>query len=146
MAKGTDVARRLIDDFWNGRNAGAVNELLAADARVHDANTPDYGSGPEAYKKVFTLYTTAFPDVRLTIDGDLIESGDRVVMRWTAKGTHQGDLRGIAPTGRKMDVSGITIFRFAEGKIAEQWTNWNALGLMQQLGVIPAMEQLSKAA
>jgi steroid delta-isomerase-like uncharacterized protein len=145
MSKGTNIARRFIEELWNDRNVGVLNELLTTDASTHDPNTPDYGTGPEAFKKVFTLYTTAFPDARLTID-ELIDAGDKVVTRWTARGTHKGDLRGIPPTGQKIEVAGITIYRIAGDKIAEQWGNWNALGMMQQLGVVPETEKLKKAA
>jgi predicted ester cyclase len=76
--------------------------------------------------------------VRFTAKGDLIAEGDKVAGRWTARGTHKGDLFGIPPTGKQGTVTGIDIYHFAGGKIEENWSNWDALGLMQQLGVIPA--------
>jgi steroid delta-isomerase-like uncharacterized protein len=139
-----NIVRRLFEEFWNNKNFNVVDEILTPDSRNHDPNTPDLGTGPEGYKKLGKMYTTAFPDVRLTID-DLLESGDNVVVRWRANGTHKGDLRGIAPTGKKMDISGITIARISNGKIADHWVQWSALTMMQQLGAVPT-EQPRQAA
>ena len=86
------------------------------------------------------MYRTAFPDMRITIE-DQVAEGDKVVTRWTASGTHQGDLMGIDPTGRRATVTGITIDRISGGKVEETWTNFDAMGMMQQLGVIPSPEQ-----
>ena len=84
-----------------------------------------------------TGYRTAFPDLRLTIEAQVSE-GDLVVTRWKASGTHQGELFGIAPTGKQATVTGISLTRVSGGKIAEDWTNWDTLGLLQQLGAVPA--------
>jgi steroid delta-isomerase-like uncharacterized protein len=140
-----NVVRRLIEDVWNKRNIEVVETLLTPDTRIYDPNTPEVGSGPEAYRKVFALYTNAFPDVRLTIN-DLIDGGDKVVVRWNAKGTHSGNLGDIAPTNRQLDITGTTTFRVTNGKIAEQWLNWDALGMLQQLGVVPKTQTPAKAA
>jgi len=77
----------------------------------------------------------------LTIE-DIIAEGETVMTRWSCRGTHKGDLRGIAPTGKQINISGVTIARLANGKFVEGWVNWDALGLMQQLGVVP---ELAKA-
>ena len=77
----------------------------------------------------------------MTIE-DIIAEGETVVARWTCRGTHKGDLSGIAPTGKQFNISGVSIARFASGKVVEGWINWDALGLMQQLGVVP---ELAKA-
>ena len=82
-----------------------------------------------------TLYRTAFPDVRLTVEDNIAE-GETVTARWSCKGTHKGDLNGIAPTGKQCTISGISVARFTSGKISESWVNGDALGLMQQLGVV----------
>jgi predicted ester cyclase len=81
----------------------------------------------------------AFPDARVTVE-DQIAEGDKVVDRWTATGTPTGDLMSVPPTGRRIEVSGITISRFAGGKIVEDWYQGDDLGMMQQLGVIPSGE------
>jgi steroid delta-isomerase-like uncharacterized protein len=132
------IVRRLLEDFWNKGNLSLADELFAPNYEHHDASTPDFGRGPESEKKRATLYRTAFPDVRLTIE-DIIAEGETVMTRWSCRGTHKGDLRGIAPTGKQINISGVTIARLANGKFAEGWVNWDALGLMQQLGVVPEL-------
>jgi len=135
------IVRRLLEELWNKGNLSLADELFAPNYEHHDASTPDFGRGPESEKKRATLYRTAFPDVRLTIE-DIIAEGETVMTRWSCRGTHKGDLRGIAPTGKQINISGVTIARLANGKFAEGWVNWDALGLMQQLGVVP---ELAKA-
>lgn len=130
-----EAARRLFEELWNNRLLGLADELLTPDSRNYDPNTPDFGAGPEAYKKLVSMYTKAFPDLRLTVD-DMIAEGDKVVLRWTCSGTHKGELRGIPPTGKKIVITGTSICRFSNEKVAEQWVAWDALGMMQQLGVI----------
>jgi steroid delta-isomerase-like uncharacterized protein len=135
------IVRRLLEEFWNKGNLSLADELFGPNYEHHDASTPDFGRGPESEKKRATLYRTAFPDVRLTIE-DIIAEGETVMTRWSCRGTHKGDLRGIAPTGKQINISGVTIARLANGKFVEGWVNWDALGLMQQLGVVP---ELAKA-
>ena len=135
------IVRRLLEEFWNKGNLSLADELFAPNYEHHDASTPDFGRGPESEKKRATLYRTAFPDVRLTIE-DIIAEGETVMARWSCRGTHKGDLSGIAPTGKQIKIPGVTIARLANGKFVEGWVNWDALGLMQQLGVVP---ELAKA-
>jgi steroid delta-isomerase-like uncharacterized protein len=90
-------------------------------------------AGHTMYAKVME---TAFPDLDRQIE-DLVAEGDRVVARWTAKGTHLGDFNGMPPTGKFATSSGITIFRIADGKIVEEWSENDLLGLLTQLGAIP---------
>jgi steroid delta-isomerase-like uncharacterized protein len=130
------VVRRLIEEFWNQGQLAVAEELYTTDAVHRDPVTPDLGRGPESIKQLHTLYGTSFPDQQFTVD-DLVAEGDKVVMLWTVRGTHQGELMGIAPTGKQVTVTGITIYRLADGKIAEEVANWDAFGLMQQLGAIP---------
>jgi len=139
------VVRRLLDEVWNKGNLSLVDELFTPNFEFHDASTPDLGRGPESEKKRVTLYRNAFPDLRLTIE-DMIAEGETVVTRWTCRGTHKGDLSGIAPTGKQITISGITVGRFANGKIAQGYANWDALGLMQQLGVVPQFAAKTQAA
>lgn len=145
MTQNQKAVRRFIDEAWNGRKPELFEEFIAPEASSHDPNTPDMGKGPEGFRKVFQLYTGAFPDSRVTID-ELIEAGDKVVHRWTASGTHKGALGDVAPTNKRIEVNGVTIYRFAGGKIAEEWLIWNALGLMQQIGVVPSGVTTAKAA
>jgi steroid delta-isomerase-like uncharacterized protein len=139
------IVRRLIEEVWNKGNLSVADELFAPNYQHHDASTLDFGRGPESEKKRATLYRTAFPDIRLTIE-DIIAEGETVMTRWSCQGTHKGDLSGIAPTGKQITISGVTIARLANGKMAEGWVNWDALGLMQQLGVVPELAKTKAAA
>ena len=104
----------------------------------HDSALPEPTVGQDAAKASIQGYRAAFPDLRLTVE-DQIADDDRVVTRWSAKGTQEGDLMGVPATGKQATVTGITIDRIVDGRIAESWTNWDTLGLLQQLGVVPAM-------
>lgn len=136
-----NVVRRLFEEVWNNGNLPVADQLFAPNYVHHDASTPEVGLGPDSEKKRVTLYRTAFPDLRLTAE-EIIAEGETVVARWSCRGTHKGDLSGIAPTGKQFTISGVTIVRFSSGKMAEGFVNWDSLGLMQQLGVVP---QLAKA-
>jgi steroid delta-isomerase-like uncharacterized protein len=132
------VVRRLVEELWNKGNLPVADELIAPTYAHHDASTPDFGRGPESEKKRVTLYRTAFSDLRLTVE-DMIAEGETVVARWSCRGAHKGDLNGIAPTGKQFVISGVSIVRFTGGKMVEGWINWDALGLMQQLSVVPEL-------
>jgi steroid delta-isomerase-like uncharacterized protein len=139
------VVRRLIEEVWNKGNLPLADELFTPNYAHHDSSTPDVGRGPESEKKRVTLYRTAFPDLQLNVE-DIIGEGEIVMARWSCRGTHKGDLGGIAPTGKQFNISGVSIARFAGGKMAEGWVNWDALGLMQQLGVVPELAKAKAAA
>ena len=125
--------RRFAEEVWNRGNLAVVDELMSADFDGHDPTMP---AGREGFKQFVLMYRSAFPDIHITIE-DQIAEGDKVVSRWTARGTHQGELMGIPPTGKQATVTGINIERFANGKFIEEWSNFDALGLLQQLGVVP---------
>jgi steroid delta-isomerase-like uncharacterized protein len=137
--------RRLFEEVWNQGHVPVADELFAPTYTHHDSSTPDVGRGPESEKKRVTLYRNAFPDLRLTID-DIIAEGETVVARWSCRGTHKGDLNGIAPTGKQFNITGVSIARFTNGKMFEGFVNWDALGLMQQLGVVPELGKVKAAA
>jgi ketosteroid isomerase-like protein len=130
-----NVVRRLFEEVWNKGNLPVADELFAQNYSHHDPSTPEFGRGPESEKKRATLYRTAFPDVRLTAE-DIIAEGETVTVRWSCKGTHKGALSDIAPTGKQVTISGISVAHFTSGKMVEGWVNWDALGLMQQLGIV----------
>jgi SnoaL-like polyketide cyclase len=140
-----NVVRRLFDEVWAKGNLQVADQLFASTYTHHDPSTPDFGRGPESEKLRATLYRTAFADFRLTIE-DLTAEGEIVTARWSCRGTHKGDLNGIAPTGKPFTISGISIARFISGKMVEGWVNWDALGLMQQLGVVPELAKVKVAA
>jgi steroid delta-isomerase-like uncharacterized protein len=134
-----NLTERFYAEVWNKGNLDAVADLLSGDFVDHAA-PPGFPPGPEGAKQVFMMYRGAFPDFRLSVE-DVIAEGDKVVARWVTQGTHQGELMGIPPTGKRVTVTGIDMFRFAGGKIAEHWAEFDMLGMMQQLGVIPAPGQ-----
>jgi steroid delta-isomerase-like uncharacterized protein len=130
-------ALRAIDEVWSKGNLDVVDELFDADYVYHEPYAGEI-RGREGLKQVVTMYRTAYPDLQFTSE-DLIAEGDMVVQRWSCAGTHQGELMGIPATGKRTATIGINIVRYEGGKAVEEWSNWDALGLMQQLGVIPPM-------
>ena len=94
--------------------------------------------GLEAYQQFVSMYYTAFPDLQISVEA-MVAEGDRVVARYTGRGTHQGELMGIPPTGKPVSVTNILIARIANDRVVEQWLNTDVLGMLQQLGVVPAM-------
>ena len=132
-------ASRFFEEFWDQKNLAVADELLAPTYVDHvPGSPPDVTPGPARYKETASAYFTAFPDVRVTVEFQIAE-GDMVVTRWKSHATHTGSLFGMPATNKSSTVTGITIYRIAGGKIVETWTNFDALGMMQQLGVVPAM-------
>jgi steroid delta-isomerase-like uncharacterized protein len=133
------LARRAIEEVWNQGKLAVIDELTAANAMFHDPSVPGRKfTGPEGMKQFVQIYRGAFPDVRLTIN-DQIAEGDKVVTRWTATGTHKGELMGIAPTNKSATVTGVDIDRYQDGKVVEAWASYDMLGMLQQLGVVPVL-------
>ncbi|NUT56679.1 MAG: ester cyclase [Thermoleophilia bacterium] len=132
------IARRFLEEAFNRGNLDVVDELVAPEFVNHDAALPEPVVGIEATKASIRGYRDAFPDMRMTVELQVAE-GEEVVTQWTARGTHQGDLMGLAATGKQATVTGITIDRIVDGRIVESWTNWDTLGLLQQLGAVPAL-------
>ena len=139
-AQNAELSRRIFEDVWNRKNLSAIDELMSVDYAHHDPSSPAVPSGVDGYKQFVNYYMNAFPDAHFTID-DAFTDGQNTevqneVTRWTVSGTHEGELAGIPRTGRRFSVTGISIARIDNGKITESWNNWDALGLMQQLGVV----------
>ena len=134
------ASRRIIEEIFGGGNYDLADELLDARSVGHDSAFPEPVSGPDGLKGAARGYRDAFPDLELQIE-ELIGEGEIVALRWTARGTHKGELFGIAPTGKQATVTGMTIDRYEGGKVVESWTNWDTLGLLQQLGAIPTALQ-----
>ena len=135
-AQNTALIRRWFDEVWNKGRIETVDELASADviARGQLEDGHDI-KGPAHFKAFAQAIRAAFPDIVVTIE-DTVAQGDRVVARWTATMTHQGDFLGLAPTQKKVTVSGTSIQRIVDGKIVEGWDNWDQLGLMVQLGAL----------
>jgi steroid delta-isomerase-like uncharacterized protein len=132
------LSRRLLEEAFNAGNIDVIDELVSTDFVNHDAALPEPLVGPDAAKATISGYRSAFPDLRITIEEQIADE-QGVATRWSAKGTHEGDLMGMAPTGKQATVTGITIDRIVDGRIAESWTNWDTLGMLQQLGVVPVL-------
>ncbi len=133
--RNTAIARRFLDAF-NDRNVSVLKEIVADNFVDHQLPS-QLLRGPEGVQTWWHVLTSAFPDCRITIE-DLIACEDKIVARFTFTGTHQGEFRGIPATGRKFSVASINIGRFKDGKLVESWGNSDALGAMQQIGVIPS--------
>jgi len=133
------IARRVIEELFSEGRMETADELIAPDAIGHDPALPEPVRGPQGLKDAAGGYRAGFPDLTLRVEAQVAE-GDTVCTRWTAVGTNSGEFWGMAPTGKQGTVTGITIDRIADGRIVESWTNWDALGLMQQLGVVPAAQ------
>jgi steroid delta-isomerase-like uncharacterized protein len=128
------VSRRFFEDVWNEGNMDALQQLAATDIVLHDRDEGDL-RGLEAARALVSGYRSAFPDLNFAIEEQIAE-GDKVATLWKATGTHRGELMGIPPTEKHSITTGITLDRVADGKIAESKGVWDALGLMQQLGVL----------
>ncbi len=134
------IVHRFFDEMCNGRKLGVADELFTVQHAYHDPSSPKIGPGPQGMQQLISFYQKAFADAHWVVE-ETITAGDTVITRWTAHATHTSDLEGIAPTGRKVNVSGIWIHRIVGGKIAESWNVWDTLGMLQQLGVVPALGQ-----
>jgi predicted ester cyclase len=135
----SEATRRLLEQSFNDGNFELIDQLVAAEAVNHDPATPAAMRGlrgPEVFKRQVGMYRTAFPDLRITVD-DVIAADDKVVLRWHSEGTHRGELAGLAPTGARGSVTGISIDRWEGGKVVEAWAEWDNLGLARQLGAAP---------
>jgi hypothetical protein len=129
------LAHRLYDAI-NQIALDALDEMVASDITEHNP-APGYDLGLEGLKQYFSSLHTAFPDYQINVE-DMIAEGDKVVARVSVSGTHQGEFRGIDPTGNRVTIKGIDILRIAEGKVVEHWGNFDTLDMLQQLGVVEA--------
>ena len=134
-AANKEVSRRFTELFCAGGQARA-EEVLSPDLVFHGTAGDGEIRGIGQFKEFLAAYHRAFPDARSTVEEQVAEQ-DMVVTRWRARGTHDGDMGPIPATGRSFEMSGVTIERFAAGKIAEVWAVRDELGLLHQLGVLP---------
>jgi len=133
------LARRWYEEAFNKHNVAAIDELYAPDVVTHDNPLMPEGNRAGA-KRLFAGLFAAVPDMSVTVE-DLIAEGDKVVARYTTRGTQRGEFMGIPATGKSFTSTAIDILRVEGGKIAEHWHETDQLGMMQQLGVIPAPGQ-----
>lgn len=132
------AAVRRLNAIWDG-DTDVVDELVREDFVNHNPLVPSAPPGRDGFKQNVAALRAAFPDVEFSIE-DVVAEGDKVAFRTVGTGTHEGELLGIPPTGRAVTFSGIVIFRFEGGQVAERWAQLDTLGLLRQLGAIPAFE------
>lgn len=130
------VARQLVEEVFNGGNVGAIDNYLTPDFVEREELPPGMPGGRDGVKALTSMLHSAFPDFKARID-DLVAEGDRVVMRQTWSGTHQGEFMGIPATGRQVSFGVIDILRMVDGRCAEHWGQMDSMGLMMQLGALP---------
>ena len=134
------LVRRFYDDAWNKHNPAVVDEIYAADWVDTSPPIPGIPQTRDGLKQFMGEYLRAYPDARITIEDQLVE-GDRVVTRWTGRGTQTGQFMEMPPSGKRVAVQGVQIDRLSGGKIVESWTLFDQLGMLQQLGAVPAPRQ-----
>jgi predicted ester cyclase len=123
--------RRYLEEAWNQSNLGVVDEIFDR-YLSHQPDGSVLERGPEDVKRFVGEFRSAFPDLRLIIEEQIAE-GDKVVSRGTIRGTHQREFRGLAPTGKEMEIKGMAVFRFSsEGRVVESWDSYDQLSLMRQ--------------
>jgi steroid delta-isomerase-like uncharacterized protein len=129
-----EIVRRVLEDFWT--DSTVVDDLVSNEYVGYDPAVPDTIRGPQGAKENFKQYSDAFDGAHITVKEQIAE-GDTVATRWEGRGTHTGEIMGIPPTGKEIVVSGMTITHIRDGKIVEDYTNWDTLGMLQQIGAIP---------
>jgi steroid delta-isomerase-like uncharacterized protein len=140
VAENIALVSRIGNEIWNKGDMAVCDAVFSADYIGHLPGTPAPVCGPREFGQLVQLYRTAFPDVHLTIE-DVFAAGDRVAMRWTSRGTNLGSMMGVPPTGRRIEIMGVSIFRIAQGKVVEEWEGFDTMALMQQLGAMGAPQQ-----
>jgi steroid delta-isomerase-like uncharacterized protein len=130
------IVRRFVDEVWNQGNLAVIDELVAPNFVGHGhGSRKGTSSGPENTREFIEMCRSAFPDLHVAIEWQVAE-GDLVATRWTLSGTQRGQFMGVQPTGKRVTVSGTIFDRIDSGKVAEEWIDWDRLGLMQQLGTV----------
>jgi len=137
MINNKQLAQRWFEEVWNEGSEAAIDELLSPQGVGFGlAATETEVHGPPEFKPFVRNFRDAFPDMHFVIE-DMVAEGAKVAVRLRVTGTHTGDGLGFSATGRKIDITAITIIQFANGQLIHGWNNWDQLGMMQQLGVAP---------
>ena len=127
--------RRFFEEVWSTGDVAIRDSFLSANYQGHVAGSPD-PLDPDGWTAWFTGFRQAFPDARFTVE-DIVGEGDLVAARLTMRGTHQGELNGIPPTGREVTVTGMSFERVVDGRIVEGWNENDVVGMLGQLGALP---------
>jgi predicted ester cyclase len=121
-----------VQKFWNEKNVAGLDNTHSLDFIAHNPVIPGHPLPYNMYKHVCLLHLAAFPDFRVTAE-NVVTEADKVAVRWTVNGTHLGPLMGIPPTGRPITFTGMTMYRFVDGKIVENWWAYDSLGMIMQI-------------
>lgn len=130
------IMQRYFEEAWNRGNLALLDKLIAPDYINHNPAIPGLPPGPEGVKPILAAFRQAFPDIHFTIE-DQIAEGELVVTRWTMQGTQHGELMGIPPMGKQVQVAGVETERIVDDQIVEHWLTVDQLGMLQQLGIVP---------
>ena len=128
--KNTSRVSQFFEEVWNHHKRDSADEFISPDAVGHN---PEFGTSLDAFKAQWDMLHEAFPDIHIRID-DLVAQGEKVATRWTLTGTHKGEYKGIPPTDKSVNVTGMSFDHMVDGQIMEGWDNWDGLGLLEQLG------------
>jgi steroid delta-isomerase-like uncharacterized protein len=128
-------------EVWPKGNLSVTDDFISPDYEYHDPSSPVRGR--EGFRQLITMYRTAFPDARFTIEEQVAE-GDKVLTRFSVTGTQRGTFLGIAPTNKKATVSVLSLVRLTGGKVVEEWERFDTLQLMQQLGAVPTLAHATR--
>ena len=131
------IVRRYLEEVIHQGNVAAIDASIATNHSLNWPGSPTPMCGPEGFKQLLILYASAFPDLSWTTE-EVTAQGETVVARLRARGTHQREVMGMPPTGKQATWAEIHIFRVADGKLVEHWTNLDQVGLLQQFGVLPS--------
>ena len=139
----TQLVRRWFDELFNRGDLAVADEILADDVSYDGPQSlsPSDVTGPTDIKAYVETYQTAFPDLYYTVE-DVTATDSEVRVRWSAMGTHENDLFGIEPTGEGFTVDGINVFSVADGRITDVYAQWDTLKMVQELGVVAAMDSI----
>jgi steroid delta-isomerase-like uncharacterized protein len=125
---------RFYEEAWDAGQLDVIDEVFGNDYVRHDLRPTEAAPGAEGQKRITADFRVAFPDLRFEVE-IMIAEDEFVAARWTARGTHTGRWGAVEPTGRRASLSGVNIFRFENGRVAEIWNHRDDLGLLEQLGV-----------
>lgn len=131
-----EIYRHVLNELYNRANLEVIDEHLSPDF-VYHVSMPGISPDREGAKQFVRGITSAFSDIRYTVE-DLVAEGDKVVARWSSRGVHTGELIGVPATGKEVTTTGISMARIVDGKIKELWSEFDALGMLQQLGAMEA--------
>ena len=141
LAANREIGRRVLEEMWGQGKLELADQLYAPEYVDHASRGPEQGTvrGPEGIRDAVTLFRNAFPDLTYKVE-ELMAERDLVMARFSAEGTLRGTFLGVEPDGRKISYTGTDINRIANGRIIESWVNYDALGLLEQLGLVPPIE------